>query len=121
MTENDRQTLTVFEGKLHRLIHEYRQKEELNKELSRRIEEKENLLKELQLRCASLEKNYNDSMMKHAETFHFQGALEYKNLTLGHKILLKMINSSMRNKLDLHQNHVSRDAVMPLINSLKKE
>lgn len=68
-----------------------------------------------------LEKNYNDSMMNHAETFHFQGALEYKNLTLGHKILLKMINSSMRNKLDLHQNHVSRDAVMPLIDSLKKE
>ena len=68
-----------------------------------------------------LEKNYNDSMMKHAETFHFQGALESEKLTLGHKVLLKMVNSSMRNKLDLHQNHVSRDAVMPLIESVKKE
>ena len=57
-------------------------------------------------------------MMKHAETFHFQGALEYKKLTMGHKVLLKMINSSMKNKLDLHQNHVSRDAIMPLIESV---
>ncbi|HJJ69957.1 MAG TPA: hypothetical protein O0Y02_04935 [Methanocorpusculum sp.] len=66
-----------------------------------------------------LEKNFSDSMMKHAETFHFQGALEYKKLTMGHKVLLKMINSSMKNKLDLHQNHVSRDTIMPLIESVR--
>ena len=60
MTENDRIALTDFEGKLHRLIYEYTQKEELNRELSQRIEEKENSLKELQLRCAALEKSYND-------------------------------------------------------------
>ena len=40
MTENDRTALTDFEGKLHRLLHEYTQKEELNRELSLRIEEK---------------------------------------------------------------------------------
>ena len=78
MTENDRQTLTVFEGKLHRLIHEYRQKEELNKELSRRIEVKENLLKELQLRCASLEKNYNDLKQAKVITLGATGIEETK-------------------------------------------
>ncbi len=60
MTENDRIALDNFEEKLHRLLHEYRQKEEQNRELSRRIEEKENTLAELQMRCMSLEKNYND-------------------------------------------------------------
>lgn len=52
--------MTGFEGKLHRLIHEYKKKELLNKELERKIEEKENSLKELQLRCSALEKSYND-------------------------------------------------------------
>ena len=60
MTENDRITLTDFESKLHRLVHEYKQKEQLNGELSRQIEEKENSLKELQQRCSALEKSYND-------------------------------------------------------------
>ncbi len=52
--------MTGFEGKLHRLIHEYKKKELLNEELERKIEEKENSLKELQLRCSALEKSYND-------------------------------------------------------------
>ena len=52
--------MTDFEGKLHRLIHEYKKKELLNEELERKIEEKENSLKELQLRCSALEKSYND-------------------------------------------------------------
>ena len=60
MTENDRTIIADFENKLHRLVHEFRQKEELNNELARKIEEKENLLKELQLRCTALEKSYND-------------------------------------------------------------
>lgn len=60
MTEKDRTIIADFENKLHRLVHEFRQKEELNNELARKIEEKENLLKELQLRCTALEKNYND-------------------------------------------------------------
>ena len=60
MTENDRIALTDFEGKLHRLLHEYKQKEELNRELSLKLEEKENSLKELQMRCTALEKSYND-------------------------------------------------------------
>lgn len=60
MTENDRITITDFEGKLHRLIHEYKKKELLNEELERKIEEKENSLKELQLRCSALEKSYNN-------------------------------------------------------------
>lgn len=60
MTENDRIALTDFESKLHRLVHEYKEKEVLNGELSRKIEEKENLLQEFQLRCSALEKSYND-------------------------------------------------------------
>ena len=50
MTESDRNALTDFEGKLHRLIHEYKQKEMLNRELAGKIEEKENKLQELQQR-----------------------------------------------------------------------
>ena len=53
-------TITDFEGKLHLLIHEYKQKVELNNELTRRIEEKENALKELQMRCVALENSYNN-------------------------------------------------------------
>jgi chromosome segregation ATPase len=60
MTENDKTVIAEFESKLHRLIHEYKQKEAANIELSSKIEEKENMLKELQLRCSALEKNYND-------------------------------------------------------------
>ena len=60
MTGNDTTTLIDFEGKLHLLIHEYRQKVEHNNELTRKIEEKENTLKELQLRCVALESSYNN-------------------------------------------------------------
>ena len=53
-------TITDFEGKLHLLIHEYKQKVEQNNELTRKIEEKENTLFELQKRCAALESSYNN-------------------------------------------------------------
>ena len=53
-------TITDFEGKLHLLIHEYKQKVELSNELTRKIEEKENALKELQMRCVALENSYNN-------------------------------------------------------------
>ena len=60
MNENARTVITDFENKLHRLVHEYRTKVEQNDELSRRIEEKENMLHELQLRCTDLENSYNN-------------------------------------------------------------
>ena len=60
MTGNDTNIMNEFEGKLHLLIHEYKQKNEQNKELSRLIEEKENTLKELQMRCVALENSYNN-------------------------------------------------------------
>ncbi len=60
MTGNDIAILTDFEGKLHHLIYEYKQMVAKNEELTRKIEEKENSLKELQMRCTSLEKSYND-------------------------------------------------------------
>lgn len=60
MTGNDTTIMNEFEGKLHLLIHEYRQKSEQNMELARQIEEKENILKELQMRCAALESSYNN-------------------------------------------------------------
>ena len=60
MTENDRRIMADFEAKLHRLVYEYNQKEEAVQELSRMLEEKENTLKELQMRCQALEKSYND-------------------------------------------------------------
>ena len=67
------------------------------------------------------EKNFPDSLIKQAEHFHLRGALEAEKLTFGHKLLLKMINSSMRNKLDLHQNHVSFEAILPLIEAVRRE
>ena len=60
MTENDKTIIADFENRLHRLVYEFKQKEELNNKLTSEIEEKENMLKELQLRCTALEKNYND-------------------------------------------------------------
>lgn len=60
MNENARTVITDFENKLHRLVHEYRTKVEQNDELSRKIEEKENKLHELQLRCTALENSYNN-------------------------------------------------------------
>lgn len=59
MTGNNT-TITDFESKLHLLIHEYKQKVELSNELTRKIEEKENALKELQMRCIALESSYNN-------------------------------------------------------------
>ena len=59
MTGNNT-TITDFESKLHLLIHEYKQKVELSNELTRKIEEKENALKELQMRCVALENSYNN-------------------------------------------------------------
>ncbi len=60
MTENDRITLMHFEQKLHLLLHNHKKLQERNSELESLIEQKENSLKELQLRCESLEKNYNN-------------------------------------------------------------
>ena len=60
MNENARTVITDFENKLHRLVHEYRTKVEQNDELSRKIEEKDNMLHELQLRCTALENSYNN-------------------------------------------------------------
>ena len=60
MTGNDRTIMATFEEKLHRLVYEYKQMEELNRELSQAIQQKENALIQLQMHCSSLEKNYND-------------------------------------------------------------
>ena len=60
MTGNETTIISEFEGELHLLIHEYRQKAEQNRELARLIEEKENMLKELQMRCVALEESYNN-------------------------------------------------------------
>lgn len=60
MTENDRTIIANFEEKLHRLVIEYKQAEEHNKELTAIVLQKENSLKELQRRCVELENNYNN-------------------------------------------------------------
>ena len=60
MTGNDTTIMTDFESKLHLLINEYKLKAEQNNELTRKIEEKENILKELQMRCNALENSYNN-------------------------------------------------------------
>ena len=60
MTGKDRTLITAFEEKLHRLVYEYKRMQESNRELSRVLEEKENTLKELQLRCSALESSYNN-------------------------------------------------------------
>ena len=60
MTGNDITIMNDFEGKLHLLINEYKQKVEQNNELARKIEEKENALIELQKRCIALENSYNN-------------------------------------------------------------
>ncbi len=62
-----------------------------------------------------LEKNFTDEMKKKIHVYHFSGAIEYEKLTFVHKMMMKMVNASMREKLDLHQNHVSREAVAPLV------
>lgn len=60
MTGNDTTIINEFEGKLHLLIHEYKQKSGLNRELARQIAEKENALEELRMRCTALEESYNN-------------------------------------------------------------
>ena len=60
MTGKDRTLMTAFEEKLHRLVYEYKRMQETNRKLSRVLEEKENTLKELQLRCSALESSYNN-------------------------------------------------------------
>ena len=60
MNENDRTVIANFEEKLHRLAYEYKQHVERNKELTAMVQQKENALKELELRCVALEKNYNN-------------------------------------------------------------
>ena len=73
MTENDRITIAAFEEKLHRLVYGYKLYEEKNQELSRILEEKENALKELQLRCSALEKSYNDLKQARVITLSNEG------------------------------------------------
>ncbi len=68
-----------------------------------------------------LAKNYSPLMMQVARTFHFQGKIESKKLSLHHKLLLKMINSSMSQKIDINQNHVSREAITPLVAAVRGE
>ena len=60
MTEKDRNVMATFEEKLHRLVYEHKMLKEANMELSRILEEKENMLKEMQLHCSALENSYND-------------------------------------------------------------
>ena len=60
MTGNDTTIINEFEGKLHLLIHEYKQKSWQNRELARQIAEKENALEELRMRCTALEESYNN-------------------------------------------------------------
>ncbi len=60
MTENDKTILKQFEEKLHRVLYEYKQITEQNNVLSRRLQEQECLLKELQMRYDALEKSYNN-------------------------------------------------------------
>ncbi|MDO5845506.1 MAG: flavodoxin domain-containing protein [Methanocorpusculum sp.] len=60
-------------------------------------------------------KNFSDEMLKKVRAFHFPGAVEYAKLSLKDKLIMKMINSSMREKIDLHQDNVSRAAIAPLV------
>ena len=60
MTEDDRTIIADFEEKLYSLVLEYKKKDEQNRKLSTDIREKENMLKELQMRCNALERSYND-------------------------------------------------------------
>ena len=60
MTENDITVIASFEEKLYRLVLEYKKMVEQNKELTEMLTQKENALKELELRCKALEENYNN-------------------------------------------------------------
>lgn len=71
MTENDRIVMDSFEESLRRLVYEYKQLDDRNRELSKAIEEKENALKEMQLRCSALEKSYDN--LKQAKIISLTG------------------------------------------------
>lgn len=71
MTENDRIVMDSFEESLRRLVYEYKQLDDCNRELSKAIEEKENALKEMQLRCSALEKSYDN--LKQAKIISLTG------------------------------------------------
>ena len=72
MTENDKTIMADFEEKLHRLIYEYQQKEQRNRELSTALQEKENTLCELQQRLTAIESNYTN--LKHARILSLNDA-----------------------------------------------
>ena len=72
MTENDKTIMADFEEKLHRLIYEYKQKEQRNRELSTALQEKENTLCELQQRLTAIESNYTN--LKHARILSLNDA-----------------------------------------------
>jgi phage shock protein A len=78
MTEKDRTAITFFEEKLHRLVYEYKRLQEANRELSSALEEKENTLKELQLRCSALENSYNDLKQAKVVSLTAEGVDETK-------------------------------------------
>ena len=63
--------MDAFEEKLRRLVYEYKQMEEENQKLTAAIEEKENCLKEMQLRCQALEDNYSN--LKQAKVISLTG------------------------------------------------
>ena len=60
MTENDITVIASFEEKLYQLVLEYKKMVEHNKELTEMLTQKENAIKELELRCKALEENYNN-------------------------------------------------------------
>ena len=58
MYENEKQTLTQFEEKLHELITKYNKQKEQNHQLTQLLNEKEETLKKLQAGYTTLEQNY---------------------------------------------------------------
>ena len=62
MYENEKNTLTQFENKLHELIAKYNSLKELNSQLTQIIGEKDEQLKNMQSRYDELEQNYTNLM-----------------------------------------------------------
>ena len=60
MYENEKNTLTQFENKLHELIAKYNSLKELNSQLTQIICEKDEQLKNMQSRYDELEQNYTN-------------------------------------------------------------
>ena len=60
MSENEKNTLTQFENKLHELIAKYNSLKELNSQLTQIIGEKDEQLKNMQSRYDELEQNYTN-------------------------------------------------------------